>query len=79
MEKKLLNVKQLSEYISMPAPTIYTYVSTGKIPAECIKRIGRALKFDVGAVDRWVNGSSTVQARSPRHKQSGTSNGRKRN
>ncbi len=68
MEKKLMNVKQLSEYISMPAPTIYTYVSTGKIPAECIKRIGRALKFDVGAVDRWVNGASTVQPRPPRQK-----------
>ena len=52
----------------MPAPTIYTYVSTGKIPAECIKRIGRALKFDVGAVDRWVNGPSAAQASSPGHK-----------
>ena len=68
MEKKLMNVKQLSEYISMPAPTIYTYVSTGKIPAECIKRIGRALKFDVEAVDRWVNGASPVQARPPKQK-----------
>ena len=65
-----MNVKQLSEYISMPAPTIYTYVSTGKIPAECIKRIGRALKFDVGAVDRWVNGASAAQATAQAHKRS---------
>ena len=70
MEKKLMNVKQLSEYISMPVPTIYTYVSTGKIPADCIKRIGRALKFEVGAVDRWVNGPSAVQANAQAHKQS---------
>ena len=70
MEKKLLNVKQLSEYISMPVPTIYTYVSTGKIPAECIKHIGRALKFDLGAVDRWITGSSAVQTSAQEHKQS---------
>jgi len=68
MEKRLMDVKELSEYLSMPVPTIYTYVSTGKIPAECIKRIGRALKFDVGAVDRWVNGPSAAQASSPGHK-----------
>ena len=68
MEKKLLNVKQLSEYISMPVPTIYTYVSTGKIPAECIKRIGRALKFNVGAVDRWITGDSTTLANAPERK-----------
>lgn len=70
MEKKLMDVKQLSEYLSMPAPTIYTYVSTGKIPAECIKRIGRALKFEVGAVDRWITGPSAVQSSAPKHTQS---------
>jgi hypothetical protein len=52
----------------MPVPTIYTYVSTGKIPADCIKRIGRALKFEVGAVDRWITGSSAVQGRVPKRK-----------
>ena len=56
MERKLLSVKGLSEYLSMPVPTIYSYVSTGKIPPDCIRRIGRALKFDIQAVDRWVSG-----------------------
>ena len=32
MEKRLMNVKELSAYPSMPVPTVYTYVSTGKIP-----------------------------------------------
>jgi len=56
MEKRLMNVKELSAYLSMPVPTVYTYVSTGKIPTDCIRRIGRALKFERGAVDAWVSG-----------------------
>lgn len=55
MTKRLLNVEELSEYLSMPIATIYTYVSTGRIPAACIRRIGRALKFEKAAVDAWIN------------------------
>ncbi len=51
-----MNVKELATYLSMPVPTIYTYVNTGKIPKDCIRRIGRALKFEVAAVDRWISG-----------------------
>ena len=61
MEKRLLSVNELSNYLSMPTATIYTYVSTGKIPAGCIKRIGRALKFEVAAVDAWINGQGCAQ------------------
>ena len=55
MEQRLLNVKELSAYLSVPVATIYTYVSTGKIPAGCIRRIGRALKFERIAVDEWIS------------------------
>lgn len=55
MARKLLDVNGLSEYLSMPKGTIYTYVSTGRIPKDCIRHIGRALRFDVAAVDRWVD------------------------
>jgi excisionase family DNA binding protein len=58
MEQRLFSVKELSAYLSMPVPTIYTYVSTGKIPAGCIRRIGRALKFERAAVDAWVSGAN---------------------
>ncbi len=58
MEKRLLNVKELSAYLSMPEATVYTYVSTGKIPKDCIRRIGRALKFEKTAVDGWVSGEN---------------------
>lgn len=56
MDKRLMNVKELSVYLSMPVATVYAYVGRGKIPQDCIKRIGRALKFDRQAVDRWISG-----------------------
>jgi excisionase family DNA binding protein len=58
MEKRLMSVKELSVYLAMPIPSIYSYVCTGKIPAGCVRRIGRALKFEVEAVDRWVSDQS---------------------
>jgi len=52
--KKLMNVRELSEYLSMPKATLYTYVSLGKIPQQCIVRIGKALKFDVEEIEKWI-------------------------
>lgn len=62
MNKRLMNVRELSEYISMPIASIYTYVHTHKIPDNCIKRMGRALRFDVGQVDTWINAISAEKA-----------------
>ncbi|MCX5794773.1 MAG: helix-turn-helix domain-containing protein [Elusimicrobia bacterium] len=59
-----MNIRELSHYISMPVPTIYTYVSLGKIPPDCIVRIGRALKFEKAAVDGWVSGEAKTSASS---------------
>jgi len=70
MEQKLMNIRQLSVYISMPVATIYTYVHTRKIPEYCIRRIGRALKFDVAEVDRWVNEASAARSSAQGHRQS---------
>ncbi len=53
--KRLLNVRELSDYISMPVTTIYTYVSLGKLPAAAIVRIGRALRFEKTGIDAWIN------------------------
>ena len=58
MEPRLLNVKELSAYLSMPTATVYAYVGRGKFPSDCIRRIGRSLKFDKQAVDRWVSGGT---------------------
>ncbi len=59
MEKRLMSVRELSHYLSMPPATVYAYVSMGKIPSGCIRRIGRALRFEVSAVDAWVSGGTS--------------------
>lgn len=56
MQKRLLNVTELSEYLATPKGSIYTMVFEGKIPADCIVRIGRALRFEKIKVDEWING-----------------------
>ena len=54
----------------MPEATIYSYVTNGKMPKTCIKKMGRALRFEVVAVDQWVSGLSAVQPNAQEHKQS---------
>jgi len=53
MEKRLLNVKELSEYVSLPKNSIYTMVSLRKLPG--VVRLGRALRFEKAAIDAWVS------------------------
>jgi len=67
MEKRLLNVRELSAYLSMPVATVYAYVGRGKIPADCIRRIGRSLKFDRQAVDQWISAPTVAQANAQAH------------
>ena len=61
MEKRLLTVEELSVYLSLPRGSIYTMRSLGKIPAECIVRIGRSLRFEKEKVDVWINSQTVVQ------------------
>ena len=53
--KRLLSVRELSHYLAMPVPTIYTYVHVGVIPGTAIVRIGRALRFEKDLIDRWID------------------------
>lgn len=50
-ERKLMSIEELSEYIDTPVATIYTWTHLRRIPHV---KIGRSLKFERGAVDRWV-------------------------
>jgi len=54
-EQRLFNVDELSGYLSLPKSTIYTWVSTKKLPSLTIVRLGRALRFDKTEVDRWID------------------------
>lgn len=51
---RLMNIRQLSGYLAMPVATIYTWVCLRRVPASCIVRLGRSLRFDREAVDRWI-------------------------
>lgn len=46
-----MSIEELSEYIDTPVATIYTWTHLRRIPHV---KIGRSLKFERGAVDRWV-------------------------
>lgn len=71
VEKRLFDVPGLSAYLTMPVPTIYAYVHRGRIPAECVRRVGRALRFEKAAIDSWISGLSGSQAIAPGRIESG--------
>ena len=57
MTRKLVTVDELSQYLSLPKATIYTWVSLKKIPG--VVKLGRALRFELEVIDSWIkeNGS----------------------
>ena len=57
MTRRLLTVNELSTYIGVPKATLYTWVCLRQIPAACIVRLGRSLKFDIQEVDKWIDES----------------------
>jgi len=59
-EKRLMNVTELSEYLSISKGSLYTMVCMGKIPAECIVKIGRSLRFDKAKIDAWIDSRSAA-------------------
>lgn len=56
MKKRLLNIKELSEYLGTPKGSIYTMVCLKKIPPECVVKLGRALRFEKTGIDNWISG-----------------------
>ena len=49
MTKRYVNIKEISEYTSIPVKTLYEWSSMGRIP--CI-RLGRKLLFDLHDIDK---------------------------
>jgi excisionase family DNA binding protein len=48
MTKKYANIKEVSEYTSLPTKTLYDWASTGKMPSI---KIGRRVLFDLYDID----------------------------
>ncbi len=47
--KRYANIKQVSEYTSLPVKTLYEWASIGKIPSI---KIGRRVLFDLNDIDK---------------------------
>ena len=51
MTKRLLTIREVSEYTGLAVPTLYTMVSQRRIP---FVKMGRLTKFDKEELDRWI-------------------------
>jgi len=51
MKKRLINKKELAEYLSLSVFTIDTWVSQNRIP---YVKMGRRVLFDLDDVDKWI-------------------------
>jgi excisionase family DNA binding protein len=59
LEKRMLNVRDLSDYLGVSPQTIYNKLSAGTFPIKT-KRIGRHLKWDRRDVDRFLDKLPTI-------------------
>lgn len=51
IERRLLNIQEVSVYTGLSVHTIYTMVSQRRIP---FVKVGRLTKFDMGLLDAWI-------------------------
>ncbi len=58
MQKRLLNIKEASEYLGISVNTLYSWVSQKKID---YVKIGRLTKFDLKVIDRYIE-NNTIDA-----------------
>ncbi len=49
MTKRYANIKEVSEYTSLPKATLYEWASLGKIPSI---KLGRRVLFDLNDIDK---------------------------
>ena len=49
MEKRYVNIKEVSGYTSLPVKTLYEWASIGRIPSI---KLGRRVLFDLEDIDR---------------------------
>lgn len=51
MKKRYVNIKEISEYTSLPVKTLYDWASQGKIPSI---KYGRRVLFDLDDIDKML-------------------------
>jgi len=55
IQRRLLNITELSEMIGIKANTLYHWVSQRRVP---FVKVGGRTKFDVIEIDKWIKESS---------------------
>lgn len=50
--QRLLNIRELSEYLGVSINTIYCWVNKGFIPRI---KLGRLVKFDINEINSWLD------------------------
>lgn len=54
LEKRMLNIQELTEYTGISRQTVYNQLSAGTFPIKT-KRLGRRLAWDRREVDRFLD------------------------
>ncbi len=52
MEKRLLTVKEVCEYLNVSKPTVYRLIKEGKLKPI---KIGKATRFEKEDIDKFIN------------------------
>jgi len=60
VDRRLLNVEELSEYLGLPKNTIYSWVSQRRIP---FVKCGRLTRFDLQKIEKWIEENSIQEER----------------
>jgi excisionase family DNA binding protein len=55
VEKKLLDVKELAEYLKIEKSTVYAWISQKKIP---YIKVGRLPRFSLDRINQWLDKKS---------------------
>jgi len=58
MDRRLINIQELSELTGLSTSTIYSWVSQRRIP---FVKCGRLTKFDLQRIDEWIEESSVEE------------------
>ncbi len=58
MNKRLININELSEYIGLSTSTIYSWVSQRRIP---FVKLGGLTKFDLQRIEEWIKENSVEE------------------
>ena len=58
MERRYLNINELSDYIGIPKGTLYVWVCQKRIP---YVKISNLLRFDLRQIEGWVKARSVAE------------------